>query len=127
VRTHLIAQQRDIIANAGGIVAEGRDIGTVVAPDAPVKVFLTADSAERASRRAAETSRSTASTQTDQDRRDRLDAAQSAKAYDAVEIDSTGLGLDEVVDAIVRLVRETRKQAKQAKRTDLPHLRQQST
>ena len=127
VRAHLIAQQRDIIANAGGIVAEGRDIGTVVAPDAPVKVFLTADSAERASRRAAETSRSTASTQTDQDRRDRLDAAQSAKAYDAVEIDSTGLGLDEVVDAIVRLVRETRKQAKQAKRTDLPHLRQQST
>jgi CMP/dCMP kinase len=124
VRAHLIAQQRDIIANAGGIVAEGRDIGTVVAPDAPVKVFLTADSAERASRRAAETSRSTASTQTDQDRRDRLDAAQSAKADDAVEIDSTGLGLDEVVDAIVRLVRETRKLAK---RTDLPHLRQQST
>src|SRR5580658_4297186 len=123
VRAHLIAQQRDIIANAGGIVAEGRDIGTVVAPDAPVKVFLTADSAERASRRAAETSRSTASTQTDQDRRDRLDAAQSARADDAVEIDSTGLGLDEVVDAIVRLVRATRKQGK---RTDLPHLRQQS-
>jgi CMP/dCMP kinase len=120
VRAHLIAQQRDIIARAGGIVAEGRDIGTVVAPDAPVKVFLTADSAERAGRRAAETSRSAASTQADQDRRDRLDAAQSAKADDAVEIDSTALGLDEVVDAIVRLVRETRRQA------GLPQQRQQS-
>jgi CMP/dCMP kinase len=106
VRAHLIAQQRDIIANAGGIVAEGRDIGTVVAPDAPVKVFLTADSAARADRRAAETSWSVASTQVDQDRRDRLDAAQSEKAPDAVEIDSTWLDLDQVVDIIVRLARE---------------------
>ncbi len=103
VRAHLIALQRDIIARALGIVAEGRDIGTVVAPDAPVKVFLTADSAARASRRAAEASWST---RADQDRRDRLDAAQSEKAADAVVIDSTGLGLDEVVDTIVRLARE---------------------
>jgi cytidylate kinase len=95
--------QRDIIARAPGIVAEGRDIGTVVAPDAPVKVFLTADGAARASRRTAEASWST---QADQDRRDRLDAAQSEKAADAVVIDSTGLGLDEVVDTIVRLARE---------------------
>ena len=101
VRAHLIAQQRKIIANAPGIVAEGRDIGTVVAPDAPVKVYLTADGGARARRRAAEASWST---RTDQDRRDRLDAAQSGKAADAVEIDSTGLGLDEVVDIIVRLV-----------------------
>ena len=79
-------------------MAEGRDIGTVVAPDAPVKVFLTADGAARASRRAAEASWST---RADQDRRDRLDAAQSEKAADAVEIDSTGLDLDEVVDIIV--------------------------
>jgi cytidylate kinase len=106
VRAHLIAQQRDIIANAQGIVAEGRDIGTVVAPDAPVKVFLTAEGPERASRRAAETSWSAASTRIDQDRRDRLDAAQSTKAADAVEIDSTRLGLDQVVDTIVRLARE---------------------
>ena len=103
VRAHLIAMQRDIIARAPGIVAEGRDIGTVVAPDAPVKVFLTADGAARASRRTAEASWST---QADQDRRDRLDAAQSEKAADAVVIDSTGLGLDEVVDTIVRLARE---------------------
>ena len=117
VRAHQIAQQRDIIANAGGIVAEGRDIGTVVAPDAPVKVYLTAAGAERATRRAAETSRSPAVTQIDQDRRDRLDAAQSGKADDAVEVDSTHLTLDQVVDIIVRLAREY---------SSLPHPRQQS-
>jgi cytidylate kinase len=106
VRARLIAMQRDIIARTPGIVAEGRDIGTVVAPDAPVKVFLTADGAARASRRATEASWSAAATQADQDRRDRLDAAQSAKAADAVVIDSTGLGLDDVVATIVRLARE---------------------
>jgi CMP/dCMP kinase len=100
VRARLIAMQREIIASAGGIVAEGRDIGTVVAPDAQVKVFLTADGAARASRRSAEASWST---QADQDRRDRLDAAQSGKAADAVVVDSTGLGLDEVVGIIVGL------------------------
>jgi len=106
VRAHLIAQQRDIIAHGPGIVAEGRDIGTVVAPAAQVKVFLTADSVARADRRAAETSRSATSTRVDQDRRDRLDAAQSMKAEDAVEIDSTRLDLDHVIDIIVRLARE---------------------
>ncbi|MBV9093562.1 MAG: (d)CMP kinase [Streptosporangiaceae bacterium] len=103
VRAHLIARQRDIIASVPGIVAEGRDIGTVVAPEAPVKVFLTADGAARAGRRAAETSRPMARTRADQERRDRLDAPQSAKAADAVQIDSTRLGLDEVVDIIVGL------------------------
>jgi cytidylate kinase len=117
VRAHLIAQQRDIIANADGIVAEGRDIGTVVAPDAPVKVFLTADSTARADRRAGETSWSATSTQVEQDRRDRLDAAQSGKADDAVEIDSTQLDLDQVIDIIVRLARE---------RGGVPHPRQQT-
>jgi cytidylate kinase len=106
VRARLIAQQRAIIAGAPGIVAEGRDIGTVVAPDALVKVFLTADSAARAGRRAAETANSASSTQADQDRRDRLDAAQSAKAGDAIVIDSTLLGLDQVIDVIVGLARE---------------------
>ena len=117
VRTHLIAQQRAIISSAPGIVAEGRDIGTVVAPGAQVKVFLTADSAARADRRAAEASWSATSTQVDQDRRDRLDAAQSAKADDAVEIDSTRLDLDQVIDIIVRLARE---------RAGVPHPRQQT-
>lgn len=117
VRAHLIAQQREIIANAPGIVAEGRDIGTVVAPDAAVKVFLTAESAARADRRATETSWSATSTRDDQDRRDRLDAGQSAKAGDAVEIDSTRLDLDQVIDIIVRLARE---------RAGVPHPRQQT-
>jgi CMP/dCMP kinase len=117
VRAHLIAQQRDIISGAPGIVAEGRDIGTVVAPDALVKVYLTADSDARAGRRAAETSRPADSTRVEQDRRDRLDAAQSARAEDAVEIDSTRLDLHQVIDIIVRLARE---------RSGVPHPRQQS-
>jgi cytidylate kinase len=117
VRAHLIAMQRDIIAAAPGIVAEGRDIGTVVAPAASVKVFLTADGAARASRRATEASWPAASTRADQDRRDRLDAAQSEKATDAVVIDSTGLGLDEVVDTIVQLARQ---------HADIPFPRQKS-
>jgi len=108
VRAHLIAQQRDIIARADGIVAEGRDIGTVVAPDAPVKVFLTADQDARAGRRAAEVNWSATATRVEQDRRDRLDAAQSGKAEDAVEIDSTRLELDQVVDIIVRLAEMVR-------------------
>ena len=106
VRARLIGEQRDIIASVSGVVAEGRDIGTVVAPDAPVKVFLTADSNARAGRRAAETNRSAATTQSEQDRRDRLDAAQSMKAADAVLIDSTMLELDQVIDLIVGLARE---------------------
>jgi len=117
VRAHLIAQQRDIIDRADGIVAEGRDIGTVVAPDAQVKVFLTADNVARADRRAAETSWSSTSTRAEQDRRDRLDAAQSGKADDAVEIDSTQLDLDQVIDIIVRLARE---------RVGVPHPRRQT-
>jgi CMP/dCMP kinase len=104
VRAHLIAMQRDIIAQAGpGIVAEGRDIGTVVAPDAGVKVFLTAGAAARAVRRAAQANWSESATRVEQDRRDSLDAAQSGKAADAVEIDSTALSLDQVIDKIVRM------------------------
>lgn len=106
VRRHLIAQQRAIIAaGGGGIVAEGRDIGTVVAPGAPVKVFLTADSGARAARRAAEHGAEVDVTEEDQARRDRLDAAQSAKAEDAVLLDATGLTLAEVIDAITALAR----------------------
>jgi CMP/dCMP kinase len=103
VRARLIALQRDIIAQSHGVVAEGRDIGTVVAPDATVKVFLTARAAARAIRRAAQANWSQTATRTEQDRRDSLDAAQSGKAADAVEIDSTGLSLDEVIDMIVRM------------------------
>ena len=111
VRTQLIAQQRQIIAAAlaagRGIVAEGRDIGTVVAPEAPVKVYLTASAAVRALRRTAELAGgppvTAAQTEADQACRDQRDAAQSAMAADAVEIDSTGLSLAEVVARIVAL------------------------
>jgi len=115
VRAHLIAQQREIIATAcaeaGGIVAEGRDIGTVVAPDAAVKVFLTASEAARASRRAADLATDPAATvevtRTEQERRDRMDAGQSGRAPDAVAIDSTALGVAEVIGEIVSLARQT--------------------
>jgi cytidylate kinase len=107
VRQHLISAQRGIIkAAAPGIVAEGRDIGTVVAPAAQLKVYLTADSQARAERRAAEQGAAVDVTEADQARRDRLDAAQSAKAADAVLIDTTDLSLSAVIDAITRLARE---------------------
>ena len=107
VRRRLIGLQRAIIAAARpGIVAEGRDIGTVVAPDAQLKVFLTAHSQARAERRAAEQGAAVDVTEADQDRRDRLDAAQSAKAADAVLLDATDLTLPEVIGAITRLARE---------------------
>ena len=114
VRAHLIAMQRDIIAAAcgagEGIVAEGRDIGTVVAPGAPIKVFLTASETVRARRRSADLAADPVATlevtQSEQQRRDRIDAPQTAKAADAVQIDSTSLGLDEVVSVIVGLARQ---------------------
>ena len=107
VRQHLIGEQRAIIrAVAGGIVAEGRDIGTVVAPQAPLKVFLTADSDARAERRAAQQGAAVTVTQVDQARRDRLDAAQSQKAADAVLLDATDRTLAEVIGTITRLARE---------------------
>jgi CMP/dCMP kinase len=115
VRSHLIARQRALIAEAAasgpGIVAEGRDIGTVVAPDAAVKVFLTASEQVRAERRAAELTGLPGQlaapdlTLREQARRDRKDAPQTQRAADAVEIDATDLALDQVIDAIVRLTR----------------------
>jgi CMP/dCMP kinase len=107
VRERLIGCQRAIIAAAGpGIVAEGRDIGTVVATDAQLKVFLTADPGARARRRAAELSADAGETEAAQARRDRLDAAQSEKAEDALLIDATELTLDQVIEKIARLARE---------------------
>ena len=104
VREHLIARQREIIAAASqGIVAEGRDIGTVVARDAQLKVFLTAAPGARARRRAAEQGAAVDETEAAQARRDRLDAAQSEMAADAVLLDATDLTLAEVIKAITRL------------------------
>ena len=112
VRERLVALQREIIGD-GGIVVEGRDIGTVVAPDAAVKVYLTASEEVRAARRAKELAHdpsvSVTLTQAEQARRDRLDSTRAAspltKAGDAVEIDSSELGLDEVIEAVLRLAK----------------------
>lgn len=113
VRRRMVAMQREVIAD-GGIVVEGRDIGTVVAPDAPVKVFLTAHPDARAQRRtrdrAAERGVPLDVTHTELTRRDRLDSTRPTspltKAADAIEIDSTALTLNEVIDTVVALVRE---------------------
>jgi cytidylate kinase len=112
VRELLVMRQRDTVeASPGGIVVEGRDIGSAVVPDAPVKVYLVADPAARAARRAAELGGLDATaTEADLARRDRIDSTRAAsplaKAPDAVEIDGTHLTLDQVVDAIVALVND---------------------
>jgi cytidylate kinase len=101
VRAKLVGQQREIIAATGRIVVEGRDIGTVVAPDADLKVYLTASVDERARRRSGENGASRDDTAADLTRRDRLDSTRATdplrRASDAVELDTTRLGIDEVV------------------------------
>ena len=112
VRARLVGQQQQIVADAcaagQGIVAEGRDIGTVVAPDAAVKVFLTASEETRARRRSADLATDPAATaevtRSEQTRRDRADAPQTGVAADAVRIDSTSRSLAEVISKIVALV-----------------------
>jgi cytidylate kinase len=109
VREAMVARQRQLIA-AGDYVAEGRDIGTVVSPEAPLKVFLTASDEERARRRAAETGEDFESVLVAQRRRDARDREREhgalRAAEDAVELDTTGLGLEEVVGRVVALARE---------------------
>jgi cytidylate kinase len=109
VREALVARQRLLIA-AADYVAEGRDIGTVVSPEAPLKVFLTASDEERARRRAAETGDDLATVLDAQRRRDARDTEREhgalRAAADAVELDTTGVGLEEVVGRVVALVKE---------------------
>jgi len=107
VRTRLLELQREAIGD-GGIVVEGRDIGSVVWPEAEVKVYLTADAEARATRRAAETgSIDVARTRESLLSRDRIDSgrptAPLAMADDAVVVDTTGHTLDEVIDRVVAL------------------------
>nr|QLK00459.1 (d)CMP kinase [Micromonospora carbonacea] len=108
VRALLVARQRELIAKAGRIVVEGRDIGSVVAPDADLKVYLTASEAARAQRRSAEDATDVAATAADLARRDRLDSTRKAdplqQATDAVVLDTTELGIDEVVDRLRALL-----------------------
>jgi cytidylate kinase len=111
VRRAMLDKQRALIKD-GDYVVEGRDIGTVVAPEAPVKAFLTADPGERARRRAAELERRGVSIQHDEvrsaiEQRDTLDSTRSAaplrQADDAELIDTTGLTASAVADRIVEL------------------------
>lgn len=113
VRKKLIALQRRLVRGKG-VVMEGRDIGTVVFPEAPLKIFLKADVEERARRRLhqdREEGREASLEQTAYDigRRDQLDAERKISplvpAPDAVEIDSTDLNADQVVERIVDLAR----------------------
>jgi CMP/dCMP kinase len=108
VRSALVAKQRALIAT-GDWVIEGRDIGSVVAPAADVKVFLTATAGERARRRALQTGADAAATLAEQERRDQRDATRVhsplAPARGAVILDSTGVSAQEVVASIAALAR----------------------
>ena len=116
VRARLLDLQREAIAGAldeGGIVVEGRDIGSVVAPDADVKIYLTADAAARAARRAAEEGGSdVAATESSLLARDQIDSTRTTSpltmAEGAVHVDTTPYTLEEVVDLIVGLVERAR-------------------
>jgi cytidylate kinase len=108
VRRAMVAQQQRIVA-AGDWVAEGRDIGTVVAPDAAVKVFLTASAEERARRRAEQIGADVQTVLAEQAIRDERDSTREhaplTAAADAITLDTTGLELDEVVARVSALVR----------------------
>jgi len=111
VRAALVHRQQALVEH-GDWVAEGRDIGTVVAPEAAVKVFLTASPEERARRRAAETGAEAEQILGEQHERDLRDASAERSvlepAADAVPLDTTDLSLDEVVAQIETLVVEAR-------------------
>jgi cytidylate kinase len=108
VRAAMVAEQKRLLG-AGDWVAEGRDIGTVVAPGAEIKVFLTASRQARAQRRAAELGADPATVLAEQSIRDQRDASREHSplqaAAQAVVIDTTDMTLDEVVDRVVALVR----------------------
>jgi cytidylate kinase len=111
VREALVAKQRELI-DGGDWVAEGRDIGTVVAPDAEVKVFLTASPEERARRRASELGTSVEAVLADQTLRDERDRTREHSPLEvapgSIELDTTGLDIDAVVARIVALARDAR-------------------
>jgi CMP/dCMP kinase len=108
VRKHLVTLQQAIIAAHPRIVVEGRDIASVVAPTADLKVYLTASAAARAARRSAEDATDVTATEVDLARRDRLDSTRATdplrQAGDAIEIDTTGMGIDEVVAHVLDLL-----------------------
>lgn len=111
VRAALVERQREML-KTGDWVAEGRDIGTVVAPHAELKVFLTASPEERARRRATELGADVDTVLREQTLRDEQDRTREHSplepAADSVEVDTTGLSIDEVVDRIGELAHERR-------------------
>ena len=118
VRAALVARQRALVAEAvsdGGIVVEGRDIGSVVAPEAPLKVYLTASEGVRAARRGAQDRRAgrggdIAAVLADVRRRDQLDSTRRTSplhaAPDALVLDTDDLSVDDVLAELLRLVRQ---------------------
>ena len=106
VRVLLVAQQRELIGT-GAVVVEGRDIGTVVAPDAPLKIFLTASPDARATRRSRQDGTDRSGTAADLDRRDAYDSSRAHSplraAEDAVHVDTTTMDIDEVIQHLVDL------------------------
>jgi CMP/dCMP kinase len=111
VREAVVAKQRELISG-GDWVAEGRDIGTVVAPDAELKVYLTADPAERARRRAVELGGDQTTVMAEQTLRDQRDLTRAHSplqaAPGAVVLDTTGMSAEQVVERIVELAQATR-------------------
>ena len=109
VRAAMVGRQQHLIGT-GNYVAEGRDIGTVVSPGSPLKIFLTASDEERARRRAAQTGEDLATVLNAQRRRDARDTEREHGALrvaeDAVALDTTGLSLQQVVARVVALARE---------------------
>jgi cytidylate kinase len=118
VRVEMVLRQREWAEERGGGVVEGRDIGTVVFPSAPVKVYLTAQEDERASRRSREmlerdfdqAAADMAHVAHEIARRDRIDSTRAASplavAADAVQIDTTGVDASEVVDRVMAVIKE---------------------
>jgi len=103
----VMRERQRLLAHEGDVVIEGRDIGTVVAPGAEVKVYLVADRGERAKRRMADRPGIGADAlATDLRMRDEKDAERMKPAEDAQEIDTTGLNVEDVVERIEALVRE---------------------
>jgi cytidylate kinase len=112
VRAAMVDEQRRLLNDGGDWVAEGRDIGTVVAPDAAVKVFLDADPGERARRRAAELGVDPGTVLAEQTIRDERDRTRSYSplepAADAIVLDTTGMTLTDVVGEVAALARKKR-------------------
>ena len=118
VRTLLVEKQREMAAEGSGVVMEGRDIGTVVFPNADVKIFLTAALDTRANRRASEYTENGSKVLVDDiknnlSNRDKIDSSRNdsplTKAPDAIEVDTTNVTIDEQVNLILDAVKKVAK------------------